>query len=151
MKERKRNRNQEKESERRRNINTSRLLVICSHIFHSFITFSLSLSHSLSLSLSFSLSLCLSLSHILSLCDQTLPMFGVQPVLLELESGREISGPGSGYLAIKHSWPGQVFAEKYTHTHTHIYIYTLVCTLYLYIVQWFFLFCFILFHRICSH
>jgi acetyl-CoA synthetase len=37
----------------------------------------------------------------------TLPMFGVQPVLLD-ETGKEITGPGSGVLAIKSSWPGQI-------------------------------------------
>ena len=37
----------------------------------------------------------------------TSPMFGVQPVLLD-EQGKEISGPGSGVLAIKSSWPGQI-------------------------------------------
>lgn len=35
------------------------------------------------------------------------PMFGVQPVLLD-DAGKEISGPGSGVLAIKSSWPGQI-------------------------------------------
>ncbi|MEB0078617.1 acetate--CoA ligase [Pseudomonas sp. CCI3.2] len=37
----------------------------------------------------------------------TRPMFGVQPVLLD-EQGKEISGAGSGLLAIKASWPGQI-------------------------------------------
>ncbi|WP_273821455.1 acetate--CoA ligase [Pseudomonas asplenii] len=37
----------------------------------------------------------------------TQPMFGVQPVLLD-EQGQEISGAGSGVLAIKSSWPGQI-------------------------------------------
>ncbi|TFY87300.1 acetate--CoA ligase [Pseudomonas kairouanensis] len=37
----------------------------------------------------------------------TLPMFGVQPVLLD-EQGKEFSGAGSGVLAIKASWPGQI-------------------------------------------
>ncbi|SHN27417.1 acetyl-CoA synthetase [Pseudomonas asturiensis] len=37
----------------------------------------------------------------------TAPMFGVQPVLLD-EQGKEIDGPGSGLLAIKASWPGQI-------------------------------------------
>ena len=37
----------------------------------------------------------------------TQPMFGVQPVLLD-EQGQEIQGPGSGLLAIKASWPGQI-------------------------------------------
>ena len=38
----------------------------------------------------------------------TLPFFGVEPVLLEAESGRELQGNDiSGVLAIKRSWPGQ--------------------------------------------
>ncbi|WP_095111054.1 acetate--CoA ligase [Pseudomonas sp. Irchel 3E20] len=37
----------------------------------------------------------------------TQPLFGVQPVLLD-EQGREIDGAGSGILAIKASWPGQI-------------------------------------------
>jgi len=37
----------------------------------------------------------------------TQPMFGVQPVLLD-EQGQPIEGPGSGVLAIKASWPGQI-------------------------------------------
>ncbi|MGE7958395.1 acetate--CoA ligase [Pseudomonas sp. NPDC089530] len=37
----------------------------------------------------------------------TRPMFGVQPVLLD-EHGREISGAGSGILALKASWPAQI-------------------------------------------
>ncbi|WP_421549021.1 acetate--CoA ligase [Pseudomonas sp. QD4] len=37
----------------------------------------------------------------------TQPMFGVQPVLLD-EQGKEITGAGSGVLAIKASWPGQI-------------------------------------------
>ena len=37
----------------------------------------------------------------------TRPFFGVKPVLLD-EKGQEIEGPGSGNLAIKGSWPGQI-------------------------------------------
>ncbi len=37
----------------------------------------------------------------------TQPMFGVQPVLLD-DKGKLIDGPGSGLLAIKASWPGQI-------------------------------------------
>ena len=37
----------------------------------------------------------------------TQPMFGVQPVLLD-EQGKVINGAGSGVLAIKASWPGQI-------------------------------------------
>jgi acetyl-CoA synthetase len=35
------------------------------------------------------------------------PMFGVQPALVD-EQGREIEGAGSGALAMKDSWPGQM-------------------------------------------
>jgi acetyl-CoA synthetase len=37
----------------------------------------------------------------------TLPFFGVEPALLN-DAGREIEGPGAGYLVIKSSWPGQI-------------------------------------------
>ena len=37
----------------------------------------------------------------------TRPFFGVKPVLLD-EEGQEIEGPGSGNLAIRGSWPGQI-------------------------------------------
>ncbi|WP_282361830.1 acetate--CoA ligase [Pseudomonas sp. PS01300] len=37
----------------------------------------------------------------------TRPLFGVQPVLLD-DKGALIEGPGSGLLAIKASWPGQI-------------------------------------------
>ena len=37
----------------------------------------------------------------------TLPMFGVQPVLLD-QAGKEIAGAGEGMLAIKASWPAQI-------------------------------------------
>ncbi len=37
----------------------------------------------------------------------TLPFFGVQPALLD-EEGKEIEGPGAGYLVIKASWPSQI-------------------------------------------
>ncbi|MCR4537052.1 acetate--CoA ligase [Pseudomonas sp. 18.1.10] len=37
----------------------------------------------------------------------TQPMFGVQPVLLD-EQGKVLNGAGSGVLAIKASWPGQI-------------------------------------------
>ncbi|MEE4203397.1 MAG: acetate--CoA ligase [Halieaceae bacterium] len=35
------------------------------------------------------------------------PFFGVEPVLID-EQGEEIEGAGSGYLAIKRSWPSQI-------------------------------------------
>ncbi len=39
----------------------------------------------------------------------TLPFFGVEPVVLEPESGKEVTGnPAEGVLAIKSSWPGQM-------------------------------------------
>ena len=38
----------------------------------------------------------------------TFPFFGVEPAVLEAETGKEISGNGvSGVLAVKRSWPGQ--------------------------------------------
>jgi acetyl-CoA synthetase len=36
---------------------------------------------------------------------QTLPFFGVLPVLLD-ENGKEIRGPGEGYLVFRRPWPG---------------------------------------------
>ena len=36
-----------------------------------------------------------------------LPFFGVEPALMDAE-GKEITGPGSGNLVIKRSWPGQL-------------------------------------------
>ncbi len=39
----------------------------------------------------------------------TLPFFGVEPVILDAESGKELTGsPAEGVLAIKDSWPGQM-------------------------------------------
>ena len=39
----------------------------------------------------------------------TLPFFGVEPILLEAESGKELEGNDvSGVLAIKATWPGQM-------------------------------------------
>jgi len=39
----------------------------------------------------------------------TLPFFGIQPVVLEPETGKEITEmEASGVLAIKHPWPGQM-------------------------------------------
>ncbi len=39
----------------------------------------------------------------------TLPFFGIQPVILEPETGKEIpETEASGVLAIKHPWPGQM-------------------------------------------
>ena len=37
----------------------------------------------------------------------TLPFFGVQPALLDVD-GQEIVGAGQGYLVMKSSWPGQL-------------------------------------------
>jgi len=48
----------------------------------------------------------ISASHLKPGCA-TRPLFGVQPVLLD-EQGKEIIGAGSGVLAIKASWPGQI-------------------------------------------
>jgi len=36
-----------------------------------------------------------------------IPFLGIQPVILD-QQGQEIQGPGSGYLAIKQSWPSQI-------------------------------------------
>ena len=39
----------------------------------------------------------------------TLPMFGVKPVVLDPETGKEVTGnPATGVLAIADSWPGQM-------------------------------------------
>eukprot|EP00127_Corallochytrium_limacisporum_P002178 Clim_evm72s108 gene=Clim_evmTU72s108 len=38
----------------------------------------------------------------------TLPMFGVIPAVIDKDSGKEIDGPGDGFLVIKNSWPGQM-------------------------------------------
>jgi acetyl-CoA synthetase len=48
----------------------------------------------------------ISASHLKPGCA-TRPLFGVQPVLLD-DQGKEIIGAGSGVLAIKASWPGQI-------------------------------------------
>ncbi len=37
-----------------------------------------------------------------------IPFFGVQPVILDPSSGKEIHGPGKGVLCYKDSWPGQM-------------------------------------------
>jgi acetyl-CoA synthetase len=37
----------------------------------------------------------------------TLPFFGIRPVLLDAE-GKEVEGPGSGYLCIKAPWPSMM-------------------------------------------
>ncbi len=38
----------------------------------------------------------------------TRPFFGVQPVVLDPQSGKELDGVAEGVLAIKDSWPGQM-------------------------------------------
>ena len=38
----------------------------------------------------------------------TLPFFGIEPAVLEPESGKELEGDGAGVLAIKRPWPGQM-------------------------------------------
>jgi len=38
----------------------------------------------------------------------TLPFFGVEPVILDPETGKELEGPCSGVLAMKRPWPGQM-------------------------------------------
>ncbi|KAL6774217.1 ACS1 [Auxenochlorella protothecoides x Auxenochlorella symbiontica] len=37
----------------------------------------------------------------------TLPFFGVEPAILD-ESGKEVEGPGQGYLVVKRSWPSML-------------------------------------------
>lgn len=37
----------------------------------------------------------------------TLPLFGIEPILVDYE-GKEIKGPGEGILCLKRSWPGQM-------------------------------------------
>lgn len=37
----------------------------------------------------------------------SVPFFGVEPALIN-EEGVEVEGPGSGYLVVKSSWPGQI-------------------------------------------
>ncbi len=46
-------------------------------------------------------------AHALKPGSASKPFFGVQPVLLN-EEGNEIQGAGSGNLAMKHPWPGQM-------------------------------------------
>ena len=38
----------------------------------------------------------------------TLPFFGIEPAVLEPESGKELEGAGPGVLALKKPWPGQM-------------------------------------------
>jgi acetyl-CoA synthetase len=38
----------------------------------------------------------------------TVPFFGVQPVILDPQTGEEVDGPCEGVLAIKESWPSQM-------------------------------------------
>jgi acetyl-CoA synthetase len=38
----------------------------------------------------------------------TTPFFGVQPVILDPQTGKEVDGPAEGVLAIKDSWPAQM-------------------------------------------
>lgn len=38
----------------------------------------------------------------------TLPFFGVQAVVLDPQSGKELEGEAAGVLAMKHTWPGQM-------------------------------------------
>ena len=38
----------------------------------------------------------------------TLPFFGIQPVVLDGETGKELEGEAQGVLGIKASWPGQM-------------------------------------------
>lgn len=38
----------------------------------------------------------------------TLPFFGIQPAVLDAQSGEELTGEASGVLVMKQSWPGQM-------------------------------------------
>ena len=38
----------------------------------------------------------------------TLPFFGVEPVVIDVQTGKEIVGEGSGYLCIKSPWPSMM-------------------------------------------
>jgi acetyl-CoA synthetase len=38
----------------------------------------------------------------------TLPFFGINPVILNEEGNEQTGNPAEGFLAIKHSWPGQM-------------------------------------------
>ncbi len=57
----------------------------------------------------------------------TLPFFGIQPVILEPETGKEIpETEASGVLAIKHPWPGQMRTlwgdhERFENTYFDMY------------------------------
>jgi len=44
---------------------------------------------------------------VLCILFQTLPFFGVMPALLD-ENGKEIRGPGEGYLVFRRPWPGMM-------------------------------------------
>jgi len=46
-------------------------------------------------------------SSVLCILFQTLPFFGVMPALLD-ENGKEIRGPGEGYLVFRRPWPGMM-------------------------------------------
>ncbi|KAH8584877.1 acetyl-coenzyme A synthetase [Cryptosporidium sp. chipmunk genotype I] len=48
----------------------------------------------------------------------TFPFFGIEPAVLDPDTGKEIEGPGSGVLCIKNSWPGMfrgIFGAHYLH------------------------------------
>ncbi|KAH7649083.1 acetyl-coenzyme A synthetase [Cryptosporidium bovis] len=48
----------------------------------------------------------------------TLPFFGIEPAILNPDTGVEVNGPGSGVLCIKDSWPGMfrgIFGAHFLH------------------------------------
>jgi acetyl-CoA synthetase len=56
----------------------------------------------------------------------TLPFFGIEPVLLDAASGRELQGPASGLLAFRRSWPGiarSVFGDHARYLKTYLQPY----------------------------
>ncbi|MDX2197779.1 MAG: acetate--CoA ligase [Phycisphaerae bacterium] len=56
----------------------------------------------------------------------TLPFFGVQPVMLNPETGKELDGPGAGVLALKGPWPGimrTVFGDHERFKNTYFSMY----------------------------
>jgi len=48
----------------------------------------------------------------------TLPFFGVRPLLVD-DEGRELEGPASGNLCLRHSWPGQARTIHGAHYRFH--------------------------------
>lgn len=56
----------------------------------------------------------------------TFPFFGIEPVLLDQQTGSVVSGPGKGILAIKSTWPSvtrTIFGnhQRYLDTYMNTY------------------------------